>query len=59
MQVEAVLSRALDQAEVQANYRTTVLSNEGRVPGFDVVLWRRAPAVEEVKAPPAAMRQAG
>ena len=59
LQVEAVLRRALDQAEIQASYRPTVLRKEGRVPGFDVVLWRRAPAGEDGKAAPPAMRQAG
>ncbi|HEY7508907.1 MAG TPA: GGDEF domain-containing protein [Vicinamibacteria bacterium] len=59
LQVEAVLRRALDQAEIQASYRPTVLRKEGRVPGFDVVLWRRAPAAEEGKPLPQPMRQAG
>jgi diguanylate cyclase (GGDEF)-like protein len=65
MQVETVLRRALEQAEVQTSYRPTVLRKDGKVPGFDVVLWRRAPAVPAAPAEPPAkevpppMRQAG
>jgi len=71
LQVETVLRRALEQAEVQTCYRPTVLRKDGKVPGFDVVLWRRAPAAPAAPAAPVApvapsvkeapppMRQAG
>jgi diguanylate cyclase (GGDEF)-like protein len=59
LQVETILRRALDQAEIVTHYRPTVLRKEGKVPGFDVVLWRRAPAAHEGKEVPAAMRRAG
>jgi diguanylate cyclase (GGDEF)-like protein len=44
LQVEAALRRALDQDEIRARYRPTVLRRDGKVPGFEVVLWRRPPA---------------
>ncbi len=60
LQVETILRRALDQCEIQARYRPTVLRKEGKVPGFDVVLWRRAPGTTDGKeVPPAAMKRAG
>jgi diguanylate cyclase (GGDEF)-like protein len=58
LQVEAILRRALSQADIQVSYRPTVLRKEGRVPGFDVVLWRRAPA-PDVPVVAAPMQQAG
>jgi len=58
-QVETILRRALDQAEIVTHYRPTVLRKEGKVPGFDVVLWRRAPQAHEAREVPAAMRRAG
>jgi diguanylate cyclase (GGDEF)-like protein len=45
--VETALRRALEQAEIQTRYRPTVRRKEGRVPGFEVVLWRRPPAEGE------------
>jgi diguanylate cyclase (GGDEF)-like protein len=44
--VETALRRALDQEEIRTRYRPTVLRKEGKVAGFEVVLWRRAPAAE-------------
>lgn len=63
LQVETILRRALDPCDIQARYRPTILRKEGKVPGFDVVLWRRAPGTTDGKeVPPAlppAIRRAG
>lgn len=55
--VETALRRALEQAEIQARYRPTVRRKEGKVPGFEVVLWRRPPA--EGEAADGGSRRAG
>lgn len=57
--VETALRRALDEEEIHARYRPTVLRKDGRVPGFEVVLWRRPPAEDKPSEPPTRMRQAG
>jgi diguanylate cyclase (GGDEF)-like protein len=47
LHVETALRRALQQEEIQARYRPTVRRKEGKVPGFEVVLWRKPHAEGE------------
>jgi len=41
MDVETALRRALETDEVRGRYRPTVMRKDGRVAGFEVVLWKR------------------
>lgn len=59
LHVETALRRALEQADIQTRYRPTVLRKEGRVPGFEVVLWRRPPAEGETADGASGVRRAG
>jgi hypothetical protein len=59
LQVEAALRRALEQEEIRARYRPTVLRKDGKVPGFEVVLWRRPPVEGEPADGAARVRRAG
>jgi diguanylate cyclase (GGDEF)-like protein len=47
LHVETALRVALDQDEIRSRYRPTVLRKDGKVPSFEVVLWRRPPAEGE------------
>lgn len=47
LHVETALRQALEQEEIHARYRPTVLRKEGKVPSFEVVLWRRPPTDSE------------
>lgn len=47
LHVETALRLALDQEDIHARYRPTVLRKEGKVPSFEVVLWRKPPAEGE------------
>jgi diguanylate cyclase (GGDEF)-like protein len=58
LQVETALRQALDQDEIRARYRPTVLRKDGKVPGFEVVLWRRPP-MEGESADGGGVRRAG
>ncbi len=59
LQVETALRHALDQAEIRARYRPTVLRKDGKVPGFEVVLWRRPSAEGEPADGAGSVRRAG
>ena len=59
LQVEAALRRALEEEEIRARYRPTVLRKDGKVPGFEVVLWRRPPAEGEAADGMGGARRAG
>jgi diguanylate cyclase (GGDEF)-like protein len=57
--VETALRRALEEEEIHARYRPTVRRKDGRVPGFEIVLWRRPPVEDKPSEPASHMRRAG
>jgi diguanylate cyclase (GGDEF)-like protein len=59
LHVETALRRALEQEEIRARYRPTVRRKDGKVPGFEVVLWRRPPAEGEAADGIGGARRAG
>jgi diguanylate cyclase (GGDEF)-like protein len=58
LQVETALRRALEQEDIRAIYRPVVSRKEGKVAGFEVVLWRK-PLEGELPAGKGAISQSG
>ena len=50
-QLEAALRHALDREEFRTHYQPIVSVKGGKVAGFEVLLWRRSPAVPDRREP--------